>query len=150
MFREIFTLAKILFKRIRKDDMVTVEIMQHFPFKGYSAMMWCGTIIIREDCKEDISRTVLNHEEIHLAQAKVKGNWLKYYISYLWNWFKHNPLTHSSYYLNKYEGEAFANEDKEEYVKTYTGENIYKYDLGREYWRKYPSPEKYKNFIKTL
>ena len=150
MIKEFFTLAKMLFQRINKDDKVTVEVMQYFPFKGYSAMMWCGTIIIREDCEEDINRLVLNHEEIHLAQAKVKGNWFKYYISYLWNWFKHNPLAQSSYYLNKYEGEAFANETDLGYPGSYTGENLYKYDLGRAYWRQYPSKKEYINYLKTL
>ena len=139
MIKELLTLAGMLFRRIKKDDKVTVEVMQYFPFKGYSAMMWCGTIIIRDDCEEDINRLVLNHEEIHLAQAKVKGNW-----------FKHNPLAHSSYYLNKYEGEAFANEDNLAYPDSYNGKNLYKYDLGRAYWREYPSKAKYINFIKTL
>ena len=148
--KEFFTLVKMLFKLINKNDAVTVKMMEHFPFKGYSAMMWCGTIIVREEYAQFVDSLCLNHERIHLEQAKIKGSWIRYYIAYLWNWAKHNPFAPSSYYLNKYEGEAYANEHKDSYFMNYDGRNLDKYDLGRKYWRLYPSATQYKNYIKTI
>ena len=150
MIKELFILIKMLFTSIGKTDAVTVRKMKHFPFKGYAALMWCGTIIQREDCTDKIDCLVINHERIHLAQAQWKGSWVRYYLSYLWNWAKHNPLAPSSYYLNKYEGEAYANELKDYYWMDYDGRNLDKYDLGRKYWRLYPSATQYKNYIKTI
>lgn len=149
MIKELFTLIKLLFTSPKKVDDVKIEPMQHFPFKGYEAMMWCGRIIYRKE-NGNFASVVITHERIHLAQAKIKGCWVLYYLSYLWNWIKHNPFAPSSYYLNKYEGEAYANEHKSNYPFAYSGKNIKKYDLGRAYWRKYPSPTLYINYLKTL
>lgn len=143
----------MLFRSINKIDDVTAMTMKHFPFKkeDYSrAMMWCGTIIQREDNASYINSQVVNHERIHLAQAKYKGSWVSFYLSYLWHWFKHNPFARSSYYLNKYEGEAYANDHNYQYMDRYDGSNLNKYDLGRKYWRKYPSVTQYTNFLKTI
>ena len=150
MFKELLTLIKMLFKHIKKDDAVTVVTMRHFPFKGYTAMMWCGTIITRAEHAQYVDATTLTHERIHLAQAKLQGSWILFYLSYLWNWGKHNPFAPSAYYLNKYEGEAYANELNQDYPLLYDGSKLDKYDLGRKYWRMYPSATQYKNFIKTL
>ena len=150
MIKELLTIIKMLFKPIKNDDAVKVVTMQYFPFKGYTAMMWCGTIIKRAEYAQHVDAITLNHERIHLAQAKLKGSWILFYLSYLWNWAKHNPLVKSSYYLNKYEGEAYANELKDYYWMNYTGCNLHKYDLGRNYWRAHPSVSEYLNFIKSL
>lgn len=53
MIKELWTLVKMLFSG--KPEYVTdAELlgMDHFPFKGYSYMMWCGKLIYRNDTIE--------------------------------------------------------------------------------------------------
>lgn len=150
MIKELFQLIKMIFQPIPQGETVGTIIMKHFPFPGFSAMMWCGHIIVREEYKESITGTTLNHENIHLCQAKLHGSWWKYYLSYLWNWAKHNPFSKSAYFLNKYEGEAFANQSNIGYIRNYTGKNLYKYDLGHKVLKACGSIQRYLNFIETL
>lgn len=71
-----------------------------------------------------------NHETIHLMQAKACGSWVKYYMKYLWEWLKGNPITSpssSAYYTCPFECEAYANESDMNYCKDYDAGNIKKY-----------------------
>ena len=70
MLKELCTLIRMLFASKPSDNTeVKVIHMRHFPFKGYKAMCWCGTIIHRIGASEVDGRTI-RHETIHLLQAK--------------------------------------------------------------------------------
>lgn len=122
-FKELYYLVKWLFAGSPREA-TNLEIVKfdYFPFKGYSAMSWCGKIVTRNP--ERISITVSNHEKIHLMQAKKYQTWIQYYLVYLWQWMKGNPLTSpsaSAYYTIPFEMEAYANEEKIEYTDSYSG-----------------------------
>lgn len=126
MIKELWTLTKMLFAT-KPSEIEEVKLMgmEHFPFKGYSYMMWCGRMVYRKDMydtrrKEWITKKYKvskNHETIHLMQAKQCGSWTKYYLRYLWEWLKPGfmaPLK-ANYYTIPYEMEAYANEEKFDY-----------------------------------
>ena len=129
MIKELWILVKMLFASKPKDiDQPSVIDMQHFPFKGYKAMAWCGYIIHRIGSSA-VNQKTINHERIHLMQAKVCGSWFKYYLAYLWEWIKPgfmSPLS-ANYYTSKYESEAYANEDNPSYCDQYDGTGLAKY-----------------------
>lgn len=110
ILKETFQLAKMLFSDVDQEHEVKMIPMDHYPFKGYKYLMWCGNIICRNDNPDDINISVYNrnHEMIHVEQAKDEGSWIKYYIRYLIEKIKLNPFTKKSYYLNKFEVEAYA------------------------------------------
>lgn len=159
MIKELWILIKMLFGKKPKDiERVSLMGMNHFPFKGYKYLMWCGKMIYRNDMYDrrqkewpteayEISK---NHEQIHLAQAKLCGSWKKYYWRYFVEWLKGNPIINpasSAYMTIPYEVEAYANQNKEGYWKHYDGNNLPKYtlsnrkklyrEIGRENWFNY-------------
>ena len=149
MIKEFWTLVKMLFasKPDEIDKVVEYE-MKHFPFKGYKAMSWCGYIIHRIGTSP-VNEITVNHETIHLMQAKMCGTWWRYYLSYLWEWLKGNPFIYpasSAYYTNPYEAQAYANETDMEYCKNYIGDlgkyrikdakKLYR-QLGKKGWKEY-------------
>lgn len=160
--REFFKLAKMLFKDKPSDhDKVELLQMDHFPFKGYLFMMWCGKIVYRTDkasrvtahLKTQSGKESINHETIHLYQAKDKKTWIKYYLKYVQEWLKGNPITHpssSAYYTIPYEMEAYANEDNFEYLTTRTKDSVNKYNINNR--KKTYKAHRYdwKEYIKTL
>ena len=161
MIKELWILIKMLFGPRKPKDIEKVSLMgmDHFPFRGYKYLMWCGKMIYRNDMYDrrqkewptDSFQISQNHEQIHLMQAKVAGSWLKYYWRYFCEWLKGNPIiapASSAYYTIPYEVEAYANEEKPEYAKNYDGSNLGKYTLtgrktlykkvgGTSLWRKY-------------
>lgn len=124
---ELITLIKMLFKeKPLSYEKPELMMMKHYPFKGYRFMMWCGKMIYREDNSENIDKYMqtekgkisMQHETIHLIQAQThaKNSWFKYYLKYVWEWIKGNPIRHpgeSAYYTIPYEVEAYALEEKE-------------------------------------
>ena len=113
IFKEIWTFVRLLFVNIDNVDKVEPLAMTHFPFKGYKYLMWCGKVIYRDSLSQNgvLVPTDENHETIHLMQAKDKGSWWKFYLSYFWEWIKHGMFfANSSYYAIKYEIEAYAKE----------------------------------------
>lgn len=143
--KELWKLGKMLFtKPLLKDELEVIR-MDHFPFKGYSAMSWCGHCIVRNDYKRPIKQTTLKHEQIHLQQGVREGSWIKFYLKYLWQWIKGNPIiapASSAYYTIPYEVEAYANEDDNEYVilpvKTFKIVNRKStYKKNRNNWKQY-------------
>ena len=50
MIKELWTLAKMLFQS-KPSEIEEAKLMgmNHFPFKGYAYMMWCGKMIYRND-----------------------------------------------------------------------------------------------------
>ena len=149
---ELFTLIKMLFTPIKSD--IQMVKMKHFPFKGYKYMMWCGNIIYRDDKYKDMSKISLNHETIHLCQAKIKGSWIKYYWSYFIEWMKGNPIIHpssSAYYTIPYEMEAYAYQDNPDYVNNYDGSNLVYFKISnrkRVYKDAGGTPRAWKAYIK--
>ena len=130
MIKELWILVKMLFAS-NPNDFESMEVidMNHFPFEGFKAMSWCGCIVHRIGSSEIDKRTI-SHEDIHLAQAKLCGSWWKYYLKYLWEWLKGNPIIHpasSAYMTIPFECEAYGNEDNPDYAKNYDGSNIGKY-----------------------
>lgn len=121
MIKELWTLVRLLFGS-RPSDYVgcelKVEEWKHFPFDKKKCMTWCGIIIKREGSLP-LTDVRMNHEKIHIVQAMMcDDSWVKYYLSYLWNWLKHCPWVAPSkacYYINKYEAEAFVYEGVSRY-----------------------------------
>lgn len=145
MIKELWLLACMLFHRT-KDCEVKVLMFKYFPF-GYPTMMWCGKLIVKHERYMNPSTATLRHETIHLKQAKMYSHWYKYYLRYVWEWLKGNPIispVHSAYYTIPFEVEAYANEYKIQYnptvetLKKYTLKNrkkIYKENSNR--WKQY-------------
>ena len=152
-FKETGLLIKWLFNSKPSDfNKVQIVQMNHYPWKGYLAMSWCGRIITRKDPSEITEKTI-THETIHLKQAQLKKKWYKYYLTYIWEWIKGNPIIHpsqSAYYTIPYEVEAYANENNPEYVTNYDGSNLHKYTLKdrKKIYRQ--NRFNWKEFIKTL
>lgn len=155
MFKELLQLVKWLFNSKPSDhDELQIVQMKHFPFSGYSAMSWCGRLITRKDPSK-ISDVIINHETIYLKQAQVKKTWVKYYLSYVWEWIKGNPIIHpasSAYYTIPYEMEAYANEENPLYVKSYEITNINRYIIKdrKQTYRNCGSISEWKKYIRTL
>ena len=156
MLKELFELIRLLFSSNPKDiEEMKVKNMKHFPFKGYKAMAWCGTIIHREGASK-VNDITINHETIHLMQAKMCGSWVKYYWRYFIDWLKGNPLIYpasSAYYTTKYESEAYANEENMSYCNNYDGSNLQKYtfkDRKKIYKIVGGTSKDWKAYVKTL
>lgn len=165
MIKELWILVKMLFGRRKPKDIEKVSLMgmNHFPFRGYKYLMWCGKMIYRNDMYDrrqkewptDSFQISQNHEQIHLMQAKVAGSWLKYYWRYFCEWLKGNPIiapASSAYYTIPYEVEAYANEEKPEYAKNYDGSNLGKYTLTRrkKLYKKVGGTSLWRKYVKSL
>ena len=111
MIGELFTLAKMLFGKTSLRQ-PSILVMKHFPFSGFSAMMWCGYIVTRKK-EYELSDKTVRHEYIHVKQAYRYSRWYSYYLRYLREWMRGNPLTHpasGAYMTIPFEMEAYANE----------------------------------------
>ena len=166
MIKELWLLVKMLFasKPIEVEDLDVMQ-MEYIPFKGYKWMMWCGWMIYRKENEErilseiktDAFKRSLSHERIHLAQAQTFNSWIGYYLSYFWHWVKHCPWIAPSsacYYLNRYECEAYAQEDNPDYWKDYNRKNLrtrYTIEDAKNVWRALGGTSKdWKEFLKTI
>lgn len=151
MLKELWILVKMLFASKPSDiDKVVVVDMHHFPFEGYKAMYWCGSIIHRIGASEVDDRTI-RHETIHLLQAKEYGSWMKYYWRYLWEWLKGNPFFApgiSAYYTIPFEMEAYANEDNTDYIVTDNTWKRYRIKHRKRIYKEYRF--EWKNYVKSL
>lgn len=140
MIKELFILAKMLFTSHPCDYVgknMPVRVMQHFPAKGYKAMSWCGTLILRRNVHFNGAiylntaqglRT-LRHERIHREQAIATHprSWMLYYLSYGWHWLRLAPWRNpgkAAYYCNPYEVEAYANDERLGYSVNYTTQHL--------------------------
>ena len=168
MIKELWTLIKMLFQSRPSDcigEELEVMFMKNFPFNSHTVMSWCGKMIMRDEYWNDAIRfletnqgkELKTHEYGHVVQALLcNDSWFRFYLSYYWNWLKHglmNPLK-ANYYINKYECEAFANQDKPEYWERYDGLDLdYRYTIknAKKMWKEVGgNPEKWKAFVKTL
>lgn len=163
MIKELWVLIKMLFGKRQPKDIEKVSLlgMDNFPFRGYKYLMWCGKMIYRNDMYDrrqkewptDSFRVSENHEQIHLAQAKVAGSWAKYYWRYFCEWLRGNPViapASSAYYTIPYEVEAYANEENMEYPKNYDGATLKKYTLSNRKERYKSVAGEWKQYVKTL
>ena len=118
-FKELFTLAKMLFKRTDEKNEVDIITMKYFPFKGYIYMAWCGEIITRKNITwDDMSESSKNEEFGHLKQASFYKYWFQYYLVYVWEWIKGNPIiapASSAYFTIPFEMHAKANRHNSSY-----------------------------------
>lgn len=144
MLKELWILIKLLFTDIDMNQVEPeVTPMKHFPFRtagGYYLMMWCGKLIYRTEYEDEVKKSKrtkkykinVNHESIHIAQAKLKGSWIKYYLSYVKEWLKGGIImspASSAYHTIPYEMEAWGNEEDMTYAKNYDGSNLSKYTI---------------------
>ena len=152
MIKELWFLIKTLFSPL--SDQVEVVQMKYFPFKGYSAMSWCGKIITRKD---KVNKTIINHERLHLEQAlqlakqEKSSSWLTYYWQYLKYWIKGNPLiapASSAYYTIPFEMEAYGNEDDYNYHPVNNSWKLYELEDRKETYKKHR--DNWKQFCKDL
>lgn len=135
-FKETGLLIKWLFVgNPQNQDDLEINTFKYYPFKGYSAMSWCGHLI----CKKKPAITTILHENIHLYQAKKFRWWIGYYVSYLWQWCLGNPFFKSAYYTNPYEMQAYANEWNIDYLTNWNPDNIKKYIIKhrRKTWKEH-------------
>ena len=170
MFKELWTLVKMLFQS-KPSDMQGKELeivfMQHFPFSSHSFMCWCGKMIVREEYKWIVydflntpnGKKVKIHEKGHVKQAidEHGDNWLRFYLNYYWNWFKYCPWMAPSsacYYINRYECQAFAQEENPDYWNGDTRKDLKgKYTIPnakKKYVELGSTPEKWKEYVKSL
>ena len=97
-----------------------------------------------------------NHERIHLMQALTcNDSWVRYYLSYLWEWLKCGFLAPMSanYVTSKYESEAYANEDDCTYCNDYDGSNLPKYTFKKHkklYKQLGGTSKAWKEYVKSL
>ena len=160
IFKEIWTFVKLLFVNIDNVDKVEPLAMTHFPFKGYKYLMWCGKVIYRDSLPQNgvLVPTDENHETIHLMQAKDKGSWWKFYLSYFWEWIKHGMFfVDSSYYAIKYEIEAYAKQYDMDYLKRRDPNAVNKFVLKNAHkifnsfgFSEYTRRNGFKNYIHKL
>lgn len=164
--KELWQMVKMLFTS-KPKDYTHVEFMEmdKFPVSGYKYMMWCGKMIYNSKNKEKIEKEKateiyiknITHETIHLKQAQIKGknSWLRYYLIYVWEWLKGNPITapqKSAYYTIPFEMEAYANEEDFNYPLNYDGKYLHCYNVKnrKKTYRKYGNSRAWKEYIKTI
>lgn len=155
MFNELWQLIKWLFSSSPKDvtELEIVE-MKYFPITGFSAMSWCGKLIVHS--KDTVDETTKIHETIHLKQAQAVGNWILFYLLYVKEWLVGNPFKKpfmSAYYTICYEMEAYANESNKNYVVNYNDESINRYRLTHKkktYEEKGKTIKQWIEYLKTL
>ena len=144
MLKELFLLIKMFFKKVdcNKTEL-EVLVFKHFPFSGFSAFMWCGYLIDRDDNYGVTPRTK-RHELIHYKQLCSLGGNFKYYICYLFEWMKQGMFGNAAYFTNLMEIEAYANDNKLNYTtykgkyKKYKMKNARKeYKLHKYNWKEY-------------
>ena len=88
--KELWLLIKMLFQS-KPTDFEELELMEtnYFPFGDAAYLTWCGKCVYRKTNNSitgNPTKYVINHENIHLAQAKDYKTWLRYYIAYVWQW----------------------------------------------------------------
>lgn len=89
------------------------------PLHGYVAIAFFGYIFARKKYKP-LSELTINHELIHIAQAKECGGWLLYYMKYLYY------CVRRGYDKNPFELEAYDHAWDLNYLK-YRQKNEWKY-----------------------
>ena len=107
------------------------------PPRGYLGITLFGTVWTREPrpamqayLKTPSGQVFLNHERIHLLQARALGSWAAFYTLYIWYWLKLFMVTGRSrmaYRTHPFELEAYLHQHDFSYAhsqwKTYRWPN---------------------------
>ena len=141
---------------------IEIKFTKFIPFGNYFAMMWKGDVLIKNkdkdkwnNIKDSINgKEYINHEKIHLKQAvSTNDSWFVYYLKYCIKYIKNLPIIYSfdfPYKFISFEMEAYANEDKLDYLngkeKTEEWKKYDKISLKdkRKYWKLYKEIRKEK------
>lgn len=133
----------------------SIKFNKFFPFGNFLAMMWKGTILIKEKDKEyweslennQSGKEIVNHENIHLKQAvSTNDSWLCFYTKYAWQYLKNCPIIFGfifPYYFVSFELEANEFRNNFDYLKGKESCNKWKtYNKlslkeKRNYWKAY-------------
>ena len=105
---------------------IKVKYSKIIPFKGFLACQVFGTIYVRYEYKNQcLSKTTINHESIHLAQALDFGigklGFIPFYFLYGLEWVLRLPgylWNKNPYYELSFEREAYYNQCNLDYLKT--------------------------------
>ena len=153
--KELWTMTKMLFES-KPSNFEELELMEtnYFPFGEADYLTWCGKCVYRKTNRTITchpSKYVINHEHIHLAQAKDCGSWFRFYIAYLLCWLKtFPPFSNKAYYLNKFEIEAYAKEQDLNYLEHRTIHAVDNFDFPEKYklWKESADEHEFKAYIK--
>lgn len=119
---------------IKKPSEVTeakVVFNKFLPFGSFLAFAFFGKVFVKEVDKEEWeeyektgeAEYIKNHELIHIKrQAKNACNsWVIFYLRYIWQFLRNNPLRgfDYAYYMTPYELEAYGNQDDLTYCETH-------------------------------
>lgn len=102
---------------IEKIQIVFNKLIPPFKF----AMTFFGKMLIKKKSRDrwnwhvrtGYSKIIINHEMIHVKQAVSTGDsWFRFYLLYIWQWIKNNPLLgwDFAYKMIPFEMEAYAKE----------------------------------------
>lgn len=119
--KELWMLISMLFSKTAYpvDENIETVITKYFPFKNYSYMAWCGKVITRRSI--EMSFNTKTEELFHLKQACYYKYWFQFYLVYVWEWIKGNPIlspSYSAYYTIPFEMQAQANRGNINYEPT--------------------------------
>ena len=90
---------------------------KHFPFKGYTAMLLCPWVFIREDIKYKYTDTVDRHETTHAVQ-QLETLWIFFFLIYGLEYLIKLLCTFShkrAYKSISFEQEAYDHQDETYY-----------------------------------
>lgn len=154
--KELWLLIRMLFQS-KPTDFEELELMEtnYFPLGDAAYLTWCGKCVYRKTNNSitgNPTKYVINHENIHLAQAKDYKSWLRYYTAYLWQWIKSfPPLSNRAYYLNKFEIEAYAKDHDLDYLKSRKHNAADEFDFPEKFnaWKNSATPSEYVIYIKN-
>lgn len=97
------------------------------PVKGYTAINLMGIIFIRNDCKDKVSKTLLNHEKIHGKQMK-ELLFVPFYFLYVMEWLVRLVISPKTAYKSiSFERECYSSQSNLGYIKTRKRFNWIKY-----------------------
>lgn len=83
------------------------------PFKGFIAANLFGVLFVRNEYKDNISNSIINHEEIHTQQMK-ELLYIGFYLWYIIEWF-----IKLIYYRNFYKAYRTISFEREAYKHQY-------------------------------
>ena len=132
-FKEIWTFIQLFFTGMDKSKTELEPWGVKYILSGkYKYMCWCGRVLFHLEKPEEgiLVGEDKNHETLHLIQAHDSGSWIKYYWGYLIEWLKGGgPFSKKSYYVGKYEVEAYAKEGDDTYISRRPAGNVDKFIL---------------------
>lgn len=99
------------------------------PVNGFYAINLFGIIFVRKGLGK-ISKTTVNHEDIHTAQMKELyyiGFYVLYFLEWIYRLIKHGTKNKEAYYNISFEAEAYDNQYDYKYLTYRPKYNFKKY-----------------------